>query len=159
MVIEGSFESLKNNDSFDMIDENGMKVLSVSRNSFLPDKLYIKNSNNGKEYIGQIIHSSNAEEFIFYEDTTQIFHISQKSGLGMPKFEITSQSGEFNTKFSIRKRNLILFDGEKEAATLIGSPPNYKIIIEDVHNTFDVLCIAYAMTILIPFKTLYSLLS
>lgn len=159
MIIEGSFDSLQVSDSFDLVDENGDKIVNIRCNKFLPDKLYILNPKNNKEYVGQVLHNPDSEEFVFYEESDQLFHVWQKSGLGMPKFEIKSSLSEFSTKFFLRKRNVTIFKGDKEIATLIGSPPNYKIVVDESDNDFIVLCMAFAITVLIPLKTMYSLIS
>lgn len=159
MVIDGNFDSLSINDSFDMKDENGMQVLNVSRNKYIPDKVYIKSPSSDIKYLGEITHSQNSDEFALYKDDSEILRIKQTTALSIPKFDIISPFGDFTTKFSFRKRNLLLLDGGKEILTFIGNPPDYKIDIDDNCNTFYVMSIAYGITTLLPLKFLYQILT
>lgn len=149
MIIDGSFDSLNINGSFDMKDENGMQVFNVSRNKYMPNKIYIKSPSSDIEYLGEVIHSLNNEEFALYEEDSEILRIKQTTALGIPKFNITSPFGDFTTKFSLRKRTLVLLDGGKEILTFIGTPQDYRMDIDDNCNTFYVMSIAYGITTLL----------
>ena len=149
MVIDGNFDSLNINGSFDMKDENGVEVFNVSRNMYMRDKVFISSPSSKIEYLGEIVQNLNNEEFVLYEEDAEILRIKHTSALGVPKFNISSPFGDFTTKFSLRKRSLILSDGGKEVLTFSGNPSDYKLDIDDNCNTFYVMTIAYGITALL----------
>lgn len=149
MIIDGNLETLNINGSFDMKDENGVQVFNVSRNKFMPDKVFISSPSTKTEYLGEIMHSINSEEFIVYEDDSEILHIKHTSALGIPKIEITSPFGDFTTKIAIRKRTLTLLDGGKEVLSFLGTMSDYRMDIDDNCNTFYIMTIAYGITSLL----------
>lgn len=149
MIIDGKLETLNINGSFDMKDENGVPVFNASRNKFMQDKVFITSPSNGTEYLGEIVHSINKEEFVVYEDDAEILRIKHTSALGIPKIEISSPFGDFTTKLALRKKNLVLLDGKKEVLSFSGSASDYKLDIDDNCNTFYVMTIAYGITSLL----------
>ena len=153
MVIDGSFDSLNINGSFDMKDENGIEVFNVSRNKYMNDKVFMTSPSKGIEYLGEIVQNINNEEFIVYEDDAEILRIKLTSAIGIPKFKITSLFGDFSTKYSIRKRSLSLLDGTNEVLSFSGNLTDYKMTIDDNCNTFYVMSIAYGITALLNTET------
>ncbi|MEX1376152.1 MAG: hypothetical protein AB1Z23_01650 [Eubacteriales bacterium] len=159
MIIEGSFEALKQNNSIDIVDDLSKTLLHVSYNNYLPNKLNFKDPNNNKEYAGEIHHHNHTDEYTFSEGSSKIFHITQSSGLRLPKFNISSVYGDFSTKVLITKRTLVIQNGELEIAKIIANPPNYKIVVENTEDDFMMMCIAFGIIVLIPNKSLYALIS
>jgi len=149
MIIDGNLETFNINGSFDMKDENGVAVFNVSRNKYMPDKVFITSPSTKIEYLGEIVHSINKEEFVVYEDDSEILRIKHTSALGIPKIDISSPFGNFTAKIAMRKRNLILSDGVKEVLTFSGTPSNYQLNIDDNCNTFYVMTVAYGITSLL----------
>jgi|GEM_PF-4017711 len=149
MIIDGSFDTLNINGSFDMKDESGVAVFNVSRSKYMNDKVYITSPSSNIEYLGEVVNNLNYEEFVLYEEDSEILRIKQTNALGVPKFDILSPYGEFTTKFSLRKRSLLLMDGAKQILSFSGTPNDYKLDIDDNCNTFYVMCIAYGITSLL----------
>jgi len=153
MIIDGSFDTLNINGSFDMKDENGVKVFNVSRNKYMNDKFFLSNPSGNIEYLGEIVHNVNNEEFVLYEEDSEILRIKQTSALGIPKFDITSPFGDFSAKFSLIKRSLKLSDGATEVLSFEGSPSDYTLNIDDNCNTFYVMSIAYGISALLNIES------
>lgn len=149
MIIDGNLETLNINGSFDMKDSNGVPFFSVSRNKFMPDKVFITSPSTNTEYLGEIVHNINKEEFVVYEDDAEILRIKHTNALGIPKIDISSPFGDFTTKLAIRKRSLVLLDGQKEVLAFSGTPSDYKLNIDDNCNTFYVMTVAYGITSLL----------
>ena len=149
MIIDGSFETFNINGSFDMKSKNGDAVFNVSRNKYMNDKIYIKSPVCNIEYLGEVVHRVNTEEFVMFEEDAEVLRIKKASALGIPKFDIISPFGDFSTKVSIIKRSLSLLDGNKEVLTFSGTSSQYQLNIDDNCNTFYVMCIAYGITALL----------
>ncbi len=149
MIIDGNFDTLNINGSFDMKDTTGVPVFNVSRNQYMSGKIFLSSPSTGSEYLGEINHSKNYDEFIMYEDDAEILRIKQTSALGIPKYDVTSPFGDFSTKFSLIKKSLIITDGTKEVLSFTGNPTNYTLDIDDNCNIFYVMCIAYGITTLL----------
>ncbi|MEX1377887.1 MAG: hypothetical protein AB1Z23_10530 [Eubacteriales bacterium] len=149
MIIDGNLETLNINGSFDMKNENGEEVFNVSRNKYMNDKMYIKSPVCNIEYLGEIIHTMKSEEFVLFEEDSEVLRIKKTSSIGVPKFEIISPFGDFSTKIALIKRSLSLLDGNKEVLSFAGTPSQYQLNIDDNCNTFYVMCIAYGITALL----------
>ena len=149
MIIDGSFDTLNINGSFDMQDTDGVPVFNVSRNQYMSGKIFLSSPSEGTEYLGEVIHSKTTDEFVVYEDDAEILKITQTSPLGIPKYDIMSPFGDFKIKFSLIKKNLVITDGTKEVLSFTGNPTNYKLDIDDNCNIFYVMCIAYGVTTLL----------
>lgn len=149
MIIDGNFNSLNITGSFDMKNRSGAPVFRVERNKYMSSKIYISSPDKNIEYLGEVMHSKENDEFALYEDDAEILRIKQISSLGVPKFDISSPFGDFSAKYSIMKKTLFLYDGTEEVLTFNGTASNYTMNIDDNCNTFYVMSIAYGITTLL----------
>lgn len=159
MVINGSFKTLDNKNAFEIRNINGTRILSIDRNEHLPNKVFIKNPNNGVVCTGTLVHRHNSDEFILLEEETKILHMKQSGGINLPKFDITSTFGNFTTKPIIRNKEIVLLDNDNIVARLKVNMPDYKIEIDDDCNIYYVMCILFSITMLLPMKTLFKIVS
>jgi len=149
MIIDGNLASLNINGSFTMKNKSGEQIFNVKRNKYMPNKLFITNPANNIQYIGELLFNINNEEFVLYEESSEILRIQQITSLSVPKFNIASPFGNYSAKFSVRKQSFSLSDDQNEILTFSGNLSNCTFDIDDNCNIFYVMCVAYGLTMLL----------
>lgn len=158
LVIKGSFKTIINENSFDILSEDNQVIMHVEKNIHIPNKLVIENPSTGERYAATLNPSDDGEEFILYEGETEIISIRQYDIINLPRFDIESTLGNFKTKPNLRNREITLFDGKDKAAKLKGMN-DYTIEIEDERDVFYTMCVVFGLMTLLPLRPVYQILS
>ncbi len=158
MIIKGSFKTIINENSYDIVSEDNQVIMHVEKNIHIPNKLVIENPMSDTRYAATIDPSDEGEEFILYEGETEILNIRQYDIINLPRFDIKSTFGNLKTKPNLRNREIKLFDGKEMAATLKGMN-DYTIEIEDERDVFYTMCAVFGLMTLLPLRPAYQILS
>lgn len=150
LFFTGKIEDLKIHDVFEMTSDCGVACFNVSRNKYLPNKIFIKNLINDLEYIGEVVHYKEYDKFILLAtNSCKVVSIRKMNGFGIPRFVINALNTNYIVNFSLKNMYLQVIENEQNILTFTGDMKNYILEIYDDCDCFLAMSLAYGITLLL----------